>query len=95
MGREHDDEVRPTAGSVAEGVDGPAVGFNDRLGDRQADAGAAAVAVASGVCPVEAFKHVAQVRGVDPFAGVADYDLGVADHLSCGDRDRALGRSVP
>ena len=60
------------AGSVSLTVrlDLAAVGLDECFGDREADAGAAVLAVAGGVDPVEAIKQPGQVLRGHAIAGV-------------------------
>ena len=62
--------------------DPAAVGFDDRAGDRQAEAGA--VLAARRVAAVEGLEDALAVAGGDPLAVVGDLDL-----------DPAAGRCAP
>src|SRR5262245_48696556 len=84
------------AGSKAAAGNGDmtAVGFDERLCDGQSDAGAAMIAVAGGVRPVEAFEYMGQVVDGDTFAGIADGDHELFRIEARGDFDLTIRRSV-
>ncbi len=69
------------------------MGFHERAADRQPDSGAAAVAIARAVDPVEPVEDVLQVLGgYPPLAGVGDGELdGVRCALGSAESDRAAG----
>src|SRR5690606_3220385 len=60
-------------------IDPAGVGPNDRERDREAEAGAAGMAVTSTLRAVEALEEVRQVLVVDALAGVLDVDPGAGD----------------
>ena len=74
-------EVDPGSGSARLEPDLAAVGFDDRAGDGEAEAGA--VLAAGGVAAVEGLEDALAVAGRDPLAVVGDLDLD-ARRRRCG-----------
>src|SRR5262245_40810822 len=69
---ERDLEAGAPAGTVAVGGDDATMRVDDRLGDRQADAGAGVRTAAGGVDAVEAFEETLGLGGVEALAAVGD-----------------------
>lgn len=90
-----DGECCAGAGSSTGYRDGSAVGFDERFGDGEPDTGAAVLAVAGGVCPVEPFEHSGDVLGGDPFSGVGDSDFYLVAVTKTVKVYRPAGRCVP
>src|SRR4051812_30577489 len=87
-GRQQHVEGRAAAELAVEG-DGAVHGLDQVLDDRESEAGAAAIARASGVYPIEALEDTGRVLGRDPRSAVLDRDPHLVAVGAAAQRDHA------